>query len=201
MRRLLAGRSTPAIAVGIVGLLIAGGGYAIASSGGTINACIHKGSGTLYIKSRCQKKDKRISWNLVGPKGASGLRGGAGAAGATGATGAIGPKGEQGPAGTAVGYADIAAGGSIQVNTTPFNVSAANVSHVATGEYCFVNLPFTPHSAMVSADNSFTANTTIVSVLTFNPGVVPSCPVRVRTFNDSGGALAATDEPFNIWFQ
>jgi hypothetical protein len=140
---------------------------------------------------------KKLKGN-VGSTGKTGPTGKEGLTGKEGKEGKEGKLGEKGAAGSAVGYADIAASGVFQVNTTPFN--ATEPSKVATGEYCFANLPFTPHSAMVSADNSFAANTTIVSVLTFNPGVVPSCPVRVRTYNDSGGAVAPADEPFNIWF-
>lgn len=31
------------------GLLIGGGGYAIAAGGGTVNACVHSANGDLYI--------------------------------------------------------------------------------------------------------------------------------------------------------
>jgi hypothetical protein len=185
-------------------VLLAGGGYAIASSGGTINACVHKHGGGLYI-GRCARHDAKLSWNIQGPQGLQGPIGPRGPQGPQGSQGTQGPKGDTGqtgPAGTAVGYADIALNGSIQANTTPFNVSAANVSHTpGSGVYCFVNLPFTPHSAMVAADNSFAANDTIASVLTFNPGASPSCPVRVRTVLVSGNTQTLTDEPFVIWFQ
>jgi hypothetical protein len=99
VRRLLTGRATPAIAVGLLALLIAGGGYAIAAGGGTIHGCVHKGSGTLYVKSKCHKKDKKISWNQVGRRGATGPKGAKGAKGATGAKGVTGPKGATGPRG------------------------------------------------------------------------------------------------------
>jgi len=50
MKRISAVRATPVIAAGIVGLLIGGGGYAIAAGGGgTINACVHSANGDLYI--------------------------------------------------------------------------------------------------------------------------------------------------------
>src|ERR1035441_7647995 len=70
MKRISAIRATPAIAAGIVGLLIGGGGYAIAAGGGgTVNACVHRANGDLYIKSKCQRGDRKISWSKVGPRG------------------------------------------------------------------------------------------------------------------------------------
>jgi hypothetical protein len=42
-------RDTPVIDAGIVGLLIGGGGYAIAAGGGTVNACLHSANGDLSI--------------------------------------------------------------------------------------------------------------------------------------------------------
>jgi len=100
MKRLLAIRATPAIAAGIVGLLIGGGGYAIAAAGGsTVNACKHRPNGDLYIKSKCQRGDRKISWSKIGPRGATGAAGPRGATGATGATGGTGAAGGTGPAG------------------------------------------------------------------------------------------------------
>ena len=98
MKRIPAIRATPAIAAGIVGLLIGGGGYAIAAGGGgKVNACVHKSSGDLYIKSKCQRGDRKLSWSKVGPRGATGATGARGAAGATGAAGAAGAAGPAGP--------------------------------------------------------------------------------------------------------
>jgi hypothetical protein len=94
MKRLSAIRTMPAIAAGIAGLLIGGGGYAIAAGGGaTVNACVHRANGDLYTKSKCQRGDRKISWSKVGPRGATGV------AGPRGATGAAGPAGGTGPAG------------------------------------------------------------------------------------------------------
>jgi hypothetical protein len=49
MKRISGIRNTPLIDAGIVGLLIGGGGYAIAAGGGTVNACVHSANGDLYI--------------------------------------------------------------------------------------------------------------------------------------------------------
>jgi hypothetical protein len=92
MKRISSIRATPAIAAGIVGLLIGGGGYAIAAGGGgKVNACVHKSNGGLYIKSKCQRGDRKLTWNKVGPRGATGATGARGATGAAGGTGPAGP--------------------------------------------------------------------------------------------------------------
>jgi hypothetical protein len=92
MKRISSIRATPAIAAGIVGLLIGGGGYAIAAGGGgKVNACVHKANGDLYIKAKCQHGDRKISWSKVGPQGAKGATGSRGATGAAGTTGPAGP--------------------------------------------------------------------------------------------------------------
>jgi hypothetical protein len=94
MKRFSAIRATPAIAAGIVGLLIGGGGYAIAAGGGgKVNACVHKSNGDLYIKAKCQRGDRKLTWSKVGPRGATGATGTRGATGATGAAGTTGPAG------------------------------------------------------------------------------------------------------------
>jgi Collagen triple helix repeat (20 copies) len=98
MRRLLSARGTPAVAVGVLMLLVAGGGYAIASGGSPINACVHKGDHVLYT-GRCKKGDDKLSWNKVGPPGPRGATGATGPAGPTGPAGATGPTGAKGPQG------------------------------------------------------------------------------------------------------
>jgi hypothetical protein len=93
MSRLLASRSTAAVAVGVFALLAAGGGYALASGGKakTIHACVHKHGGDIYVAKKCAKHDKKISWNKVGPKGATGPQGPQGSQGGPGNTGPQGP--------------------------------------------------------------------------------------------------------------
>jgi hypothetical protein len=93
MKQLLAARATPAAIVGVLVLAVAGGGYAMASSSGTITVCVQHNGGSLYKARKCAKRDKRISWNKVGRRGPTG------ATGATGATGQTGQTGQTGPAG------------------------------------------------------------------------------------------------------
>jgi hypothetical protein len=143
MKRISAIRATPAIAAGIVGLLIGGGGYAIAAGGGgTVNACVHRANGDLYIKSKCQRGDRKISWSKVGPRGATGAAGPHGATGATGASGASGPAGPvkldtltsgpiANPAGAQTGGSlscpagEFATGGGISGSTTTQSANAS----------------------------------------------------------------------------
>jgi hypothetical protein len=93
MRRLPGGRWTPAVLVAIVAMLLGGGAYALAASsgGGTITACVKKRGGALYVASKCGKREKKLSWNNVGPAGALGSRGLQGVQGPKGDTGAQGP--------------------------------------------------------------------------------------------------------------
>jgi hypothetical protein len=68
--RLLRGRVTSAIAVGVIVVVAVGGGYAAASvSGGSsqIRACSQK-THVLYTGS-CKKGDAKLSWNKQGPPG------------------------------------------------------------------------------------------------------------------------------------
>src|ERR1019366_7819537 len=130
MKRISAIRATPAIAAGIVGLLIGGGGYAIAAGGGgTVNACIHKANGDLYIKSKCQRGDRKISWSKVGPRGATGTAGQQGATGATVSAGPVkldtltsgpiaNPAGTQNGGSISCPAGEFATGGGISGSTT-----------------------------------------------------------------------------------
>ena len=82
-------------------------------------------------------------------------------------------------------------------------VTNANVRLAAAGVYCLGGLPATVRTAIVSSDNSFTENDTIMSVaISDTPGVaIVDCnanePIRVRTF-DVGSGLENTR--FTIWF-
>ena len=102
MRGSVTSRALFAALVGVVVLLAAGAGYAVASaSSKKITACVHKHGLGLYA-GKCAKHDKRLTWNTTGPAGPAGPAGAAGAAGATGATGAPGATGAQGPGATSL---------------------------------------------------------------------------------------------------
>jgi hypothetical protein len=137
MKRISAIRATPAIAAGLVGLLIGGGGYAIAAGGGgTVNACVHRANGDLYIKSKCQRGDRKISWSKVGPRGATGAAGPHGATGATGPAGPVkldtltsgpiaNPAGAQTGGSLSCPAGEFATGGGISGSTTTQSANAS----------------------------------------------------------------------------
>lgn len=117
------------VATGLVaGALIGGGGYALAASGShTIHGCVNNKTHALTVQKRCGKGTKALSWNQVGPRGATGKTG---SPGKTGATGAQGP---QGPAGGVSATVD-----SASIGGTGFVVNAGGVTdvqHASTGTY------------------------------------------------------------------
>lgn len=71
MRSLLSSRTVAAIGGAACALVIAGGGYAIASGAGTITACVHKHGRGLYA-GPCARRDHRLIWNVIGPQGGRG---------------------------------------------------------------------------------------------------------------------------------
>ncbi len=74
MRRLLASRTASATAAALLGMLVAGGGFALASGGGKIKACVHHGTHVLYT-GKCKSGDKKLSWNKAGVAGPQGPAG------------------------------------------------------------------------------------------------------------------------------
>jgi hypothetical protein len=91
MKGLLRTRGAHAVMLGVIAVLVAGGGYALASGGATIHACGKKGSHALYT-GRCKKGDRKLSWNRLGPPGPKGATGARGPTGAQGLTGPQGPS-------------------------------------------------------------------------------------------------------------
>ena len=93
----------PYLALLVVLVVGAGGGYALAaSSTKTITVCADKSTGILHLKThgRCKSSQTRVTWNQQGPPGPQG------APGAQGATGTQpvhrGCRVSQGPAGVSV---------------------------------------------------------------------------------------------------
>jgi len=165
-----------------------------AMSGGALAAKHYLINSTKQINPKVLKKLKGNT-GKTGPTGLTGPTGPAGQAGKTGETGA---------AGTVIAYADFTGAGAIQENTEPKNLGPENVDHTGTGVYCFKNLGFTPRTAMVSGDNSFSANETIVSVVVAPKNeALSGCnlgeTVRVRTVLAKAPATLV-DEAFTIWF-
>ena len=110
MRRL----SKSAVALAVVSVLIASGGaYALVSGGGRISACVHRATGVLYVHRPCARRDRRLTWNVSGPRGLTGPRG------------ATGPQGVAGASATKL-FAQINADGT--VNSSSGGVQAAKTN-------------------------------------------------------------------------
>jgi hypothetical protein len=165
--------------VGALCLVMGGAAYAaISSTGGAINGCYQKNNGQLRIidpaTDACRPSEVPISWNQVGPPGASGLAGATGArgadgasgpagatgakgadgtsgpAGATGASGPAGPTGATGPAGSGgvLAYAYVDHGSLDQTRSK--NVQSMTIKGTPSADvYCFV-LKSTPVNAIVN---------------------------------------------------
>jgi hypothetical protein len=90
-------------AVAVLGVVTATfAAAAIPDDDGTIHACRMLKNGKLRVVAdpdSCRPKERRLSWNIRGPKGDAGPAGVAGAQGATGEPGAAGPPGPPGPQG------------------------------------------------------------------------------------------------------
>ena len=125
------GRRGSLVAAALVaGVLLGGGGYALAASGvKTIHGCVNNKTHALTVQKRCSKGTKALSWNQVGPRGTTGK---AGAAGATGATGATGPQGPAGGVDAVVDSADISGSGFVVATS-----GITNVQHPSTGTFQF----------------------------------------------------------------
>ena len=122
----------PYLALLVVLVVGAGGGYALAASKTkTITVCADKSTGILHLKmrGRCKSSQTRVTWNQQGPQGAPGPQGATGATGAVGAQGSQGPQGAQGPAGVTV-WAQVADSGQVGSG------NGISVQHVpGTGTY------------------------------------------------------------------
>ena len=122
-----------------VGTLALAGGLAYASipdSDGTIHACLLKSLEQVRIidpsEQQCRPNETPISWNQMGPTGATGPQGATGATGPQGATGATGPQGATGatgPSGPPGGLSNV------QVVTATATPSSSGFATV------FVNCP------------------------------------------------------------
>ena len=90
-------------AVALVGVVAATfAAAAIPDDDGTIHACRMLKSGKLRVVSdpdNCKRKERKLAWNVRGPKGETGPAGVAGAQGPAGPTGPAGSAGPQGPKG------------------------------------------------------------------------------------------------------
>jgi hypothetical protein len=145
----------------IIAVLGSGGGYALAASTRPaskttkpkttkLTACVSNNNGTMYLKkstkAKCKQGQRKVIWNVTGPKGAKGAKGPMGATGATGATGETGPQGAAGNNTAGPGYLApqgyIDAAVQIGPDGTPLNRHPAfgpTATHIGVGEYQIVS--------------------------------------------------------------
>ena len=143
-----------------------------------------------------------------------GRRGKTGPAGADGLDGADGASGADGATGTALAYATVDADGTIVLSAGAKGLSNTDITHPATGVYCFSG-PSGASTAMVAGE-SFSAATddTVASVAVRTdggppPGCAATDTTRVHVFDLDGlqasetGAYhpALADRRFVIWFE
>jgi hypothetical protein len=123
----------------LVGALLAGGGYALATTRSTvIHACVNsKTRGlTLPARGRCPRGSRQVSWNQRGPRGATGARGPAGASGSP-ATISVGSVTTE-PAGTPASVTNAGSGSNAILNfgipQGPAGSSGTNTGPTAYGQ-------------------------------------------------------------------
>jgi hypothetical protein len=119
----------------------------LAVGGATAIAASHLGKNTVGSKqlkanavTAAKIKNGAVTQTKISPAAQTALKG---------ATGAQGPAGPTGPAGTALAFARIEENGTVDL-TKSKGLTSANVTHPATGLYCFSGLSFTPKNAVAS---------------------------------------------------
>jgi hypothetical protein len=150
MRRILSLlKPSPAMAVAVVALVAAFGGWAIAAttkSSPVIRACANKKSGALRLASKCRKSERSVTWNkqgIPGPQGAAGAAGAKGITGAKGDTGTVNTSGfytkdEADSRYVSQTLARPYAWGQVRADASlrPVSPRVKTVTHPETGLYC-----------------------------------------------------------------
>jgi hypothetical protein len=184
MRWLRLLRPSPAMVVALIALLVALSGSAVA-----VQHFVISSKGQISPKVLKQLKGKRGLRGLARPRGLQGLQG---------------PPGAPGANGTALAYAHVLSNGTVD-GPQALNVANANVVKPAlsTGFYCFANLSFTPHNAVVTLEEPFPVGETLglAARVIIGPGVPFGCPAGTQTLvtirKDAGGV---EDHGFYILF-
>jgi hypothetical protein len=182
-------------------LALIGSGIVVATAAGsstpavTYYACLSKVGGVLYnvnttAAPKCILKDTDVSWNQVGPTGATGATGSPGPAGATGSPGPAGATGSPGPTGPA--GTNVAAGqscpagefvtgfdetGNIICAVTP-SLVVETTTGCGTGESCFEisgyglapEAPVNVYIGSAGTTTGFTCNGAVAADGTFTAG-------------------------------
>jgi hypothetical protein len=161
----------PYLALLVVLVVGAGGGYALAASNSkTIAVCADKKTGILHLKTRgrCKSSQTRVTWNQQGPPGPQGAQG---SQGATGAQGSQGVQGVQGPAAVSV-WANVAGNGTILAG------QGLSVLETSTGAY---------EVTVTDPTCSRESNVPVVSVSDAQPGSVQGGIAPVAWYENAGG--------------
>ena len=155
-------------------------------------------NGSLQTKDLSKKARKALKGN----RGPRGLQGPAGQTGARGATGVTGAAGAPGAAGTAVAWAYVSSSGTVDP-TQSKGITDANVTHPATGNYCFSGLSFTPKNIIVSANNIGPVYDTLPagSIPTTGQTFVTCAGAQARVTTWGVTAAALADRNFYVWFE
>jgi hypothetical protein len=199
MKRLLEGRGAPALIVGVLMVLAAGGGYALARGSRTIHACVQKGTHALYT-GRCRKGDKKLSWSQIGPQGPRGQQG---------RQGVQGLQGVQGVAGTPATkfFATVKSDGSVDASSPGVQAASLgtgvyvvdfgqDISHCAASVTMgAVPVLSSPGTSTPRVPGYGLADLSSVGG-TFSNGFPKGDTVEVETYNATSDLLA--DAPFHI---
>ncbi len=153
------------------GAIAASGGF---TSGGALKACVNEEGRLKLLQSgqRCRKGQKTVVWNQTGPAGAPGARG---ATGATGAAGGQGGQGSQGPQGTALAYAHVTKGATLDTANSSGVVDVRRNTGFSAGYYCLYG-NFTPHVATADIDYDENSGNEFVQDLGFSGSATSGCP-------------------------
>jgi hypothetical protein len=156
------------------GAIAATGGF---SSGGTLRACANEEGAIRLLKpgKKCKKGQTAVAWNQTGPAGAPGAKGASGANGAAGAQGAQGGQGGQGPQGTALAYAHVTKGATLDTTNSSGVVDVRRYTGFSTGFYCLYG-NFTPHVATATIDYDENSGNEFVQDLGFSGSATSGCP-------------------------
>lgn len=133
----------------------------------------------------------------------------AGPQGEKGLQGEKGDTGPQGPEGTALAYATVSTGGTLNASRSK-GIAASDVAKDSLGTYCFSNAPAGAKTAVATVETSGESNTESdqFASVGFTPlGSAPgwtgcsdgSDDIRVTVFDMSTASLK--DQQFTIWFE
>jgi hypothetical protein len=175
--------------IAYVALLLAagaGGGYAIAATGGgkTITACANRHTGALFLhtRGRCKRGFRRITWNQQGRQGAQG------------AQGAQGPAGT--PAVSAWGIVSDSGGLAGGSGLTSQRISAGTYQITVTAPACAQK---TNDPTVTVADSNPPAGQSAGAFpVAWIAGGVTNPTFTVVTGVVVGGAFSATDHTFDV---